>query len=82
MKKAIVFLLICQVFIFSSCFQDESFRNKDLNPKLKKVISDTYVNEIRYSNEDFQKIYDLAKKYGIENPYLPTRGKVFFNHHL
>lgn len=74
MKRFFIFVLICLISLLSSCSKSENLSNKNLNPKLKNLISDTYVNEIRYSNEDFQEIYASAKKYGIVNPYIPTRG--------
>jgi len=72
LKRIIV--LICLVCLLTSCSQSEDLINNKLNPMLIDLISDTYVNEIRYSEKDFQEIYASARKCGIVNPYLPTRG--------
>ena len=74
MKRIFIVLLLFQIIILSSCSQNNYLNYKDLNPKVTNLISDTYVNEIRYSGEAIEQIRVMAKEYGIMNPYIPTRG--------
>lgn len=73
-KKLFVFILLFQIIVFTGCSDNTSQKSKDINSSVKELISDTYINEIRYSNEDIEEIKTIARKCGIKNPFVPTRG--------
>ena len=45
-----------------------------LTPEVESIISDDYVNDMKCTNEDIEKLIEYGKIYGIENPYIPTVG--------
>ncbi|MDK2879800.1 MAG: hypothetical protein PWR06_2516 [Thermoanaerobacteraceae bacterium] len=73
--KRLLFLLFVSVIIFASgCLNEVVKPNIELNPKVQKIISDNYVSNMRCTSEDIKLILDYAKAYGIQNPYIPTKG--------
>lgn len=80
-KVLLVFIVILLVittgcvdnFLSNGKINSIIFNNK-INDGIKTVISEIYVNNIRYNREDIDKIYDISKHLGIENPYIPTKG--------
>lgn len=46
----------------------------NINSLVENIISDKYVNEIRYTRKDIEQILNLAKSYKIYNPYIPVKG--------
>lgn len=42
--------------------------------EVENIISDNYVNDMKCTNEDIEKIIEYAEAYGIKNPYIPTIG--------
>lgn len=45
-----------------------------LTSEVENIISDNYVNDMKCTNEDIEKIIEYAEAYGIKNPYIPTIG--------
>lgn len=45
-----------------------------LTSEVENIISDDYVNDMKCTNEDIEKIIEYAEAYGIKNPYIPTIG--------
>ncbi|USG66558.1 hypothetical protein NDK47_04460 [Brevibacillus ruminantium] len=47
-----------------------------LRPFVEASTSDptSYVNDLRYTLQDLREIQMVAKKHGIENPFIPTEG--------
>ncbi len=42
--------------------------------EVENIISDNYVNDMKCTNEDIEKIIEYAEAYGIKKPYIPTIG--------
>lgn len=78
MKKVLVFLLIIGISFISGCSKEKLFDDNMVNKNIKKLISDDipykYVNDLRYSNNDIKDIISISNKYGIKNPYVPSKG--------
>lgn len=48
-----------------------------INPIMSNIVKnskDGYVHEMKYTSDDITAILKAAKSYGIDNPYLPTKG--------
>jgi hypothetical protein len=45
-----------------------------LTSEVENIISDNYVNDMKCTNEDIEKIIEYAEAYGIKKPYIPTIG--------
>lgn len=82
MKRLLLFFIVILLVITTGCVDDflsnskinNIIWNKKINDGIKNVISEFYVNNIRYNKEDIDKIYDISKQLGIDNPYIPTKG--------
>lgn len=44
------------------------------NSEVENIISDNYINDMKCTNEDIEKIIEYAEAHGIKNPYIPTVG--------
>lgn len=42
--------------------------------EVENIISDSYINDMKCTKEDLEKIIEYAEAYGIKNPYVPTVG--------
>lgn len=79
MKKQLVLVVLCLALLYG-CTNKSAFKQEDLNGSLHHFISasnadpTSYVNDLRYTLEDFEQIARIAKKYGIVNPMIPTEG--------
>jgi hypothetical protein len=43
-------------------------------PEVENIISDNYINDMKCTKEDLERIIEHAEIYGIVNPYIPTIG--------